>query len=134
MKCFSNDIKFKKYLVRFLIIYQVILFQELLTTLDLLSWVCFSIFIFYLSKIWHRDQKIQPHKFEHYRPKNENFLWFPGFHFELIYPKTNTWKSQKFCKNTLIMKYESLAAKTFEITKWHQNSQWFWPSKLSNLK
>ena len=42
---------------------------------------------------------------------------FQDFVLKALHPKTKTWKSRKFYKNAIILKYENVASKT--------NSNWF---------
>ena len=58
--------------------------------LDLLTSVCFFVvyFRFNAQKVEIViDWKTDLHAFELYRSKNKNFLWFPGFRFELYTQK-----------------------------------------------
>ena len=47
-------------------------------------------------------------------------MWFPGFNFEPLYPKTKTWKSPKFYKN-----WKSSIISSWNTVRMTSNLKWF---------
>ena len=63
------------------------MFQEILTTVDLLNWVWFfCLFVLFISvlilKKLKQWSKTDPHSFVLDRPKTKDLPWFPDFRFE----------------------------------------------------
>ena len=107
-----------------LIMCHIFVFQEILTPLDLLTWVCFLFvcFVYFSFNVKKVEIVIEKQIQKHLNfidPKIKSFM-ISGVLFGALYPKMKTRKSRKFIKNIKILKYENAISSPLEIFfKWH---------------